>query len=143
LATLARGLNYFSRWVKRLDFDSSGSLERTPPLSITTRSTSDPISVHLYPNLSTSVGLSTGRETPSHTIFIDSPPLHVGMYAVSSSESRIGGLTSPDAASAFTFGRNKLTARGPNRTTRCSLGSQPIRDRPPYYPLASGHGHRP
>ena len=65
------------------------------------------------------------------------------MYAVSASESRIGGKVSVDSASGFTFGNRKfkLTARGRNWTNwqlphRCQL-----RYRPSYYPQASGHGH--
>ena len=63
------------------------------------------------------------------------------MYAVSESESRIGGKVSVDSASGFTFGNRKfkLTARGRNWTNWQVPPSQ-LRYRPSYYPPASGHG---
>ncbi|MFC6717766.1 hypothetical protein ACFQHN_09295 [Natrialbaceae archaeon GCM10025896] len=66
------------------------------------------------------------------------------MHAVSFSEPRTGGPTSDDSVTAFTFGFNtiKLTARGPNWSMPTDWNAdQSVRDRPPYYPLASGHGH--
>ncbi len=67
------------------------------------------------------------------------------MYAVSFSDPRTAGRTSVDSdAAKFQFGKftPKLTARGPNWTNWCAI-HRSIRDRPPYYPQASGHGHRP
>ncbi|SEH14620.1 hypothetical protein SAMN04487967_1689 [Natronorubrum sediminis] len=67
------------------------------------------------------------------------------MYTVSFSENRTAGLTSVDCdAAKFQFGKftPKLTARGPN-PVRWFLPHQSVRDRLPYYPPASGHGHQP
>ncbi len=69
------------------------------------------------------------------------------MIAVSFSAPRTAGWTSVDSdAAKFQFGNftGKLTARGrgPN-PTNWWLAHQSVRDRPPYYPPASGHGHRP
>ncbi len=103
--------------------------------------------VHTWSFLNGGVATLIDRGTLSHTTFIELPLLRLGMYAVSSSESRIGGRTSADVASTFTFGKffNKLTARGPNWTNwpTLSVRRRSVRYRPPHHPSASGHGHRP
>ncbi len=67
------------------------------------------------------------------------------MHAVSCSDSRFDGLTSVDSVTGINFGKFtlKLTARGHNWTTNWLSGTESVRDCPPYYPPASGHGHRP
>jgi len=138
-------------WASRhvsVDSASPGTRERIDVRQRPSRGvgTSSRKSIHRWVHLNDTVVRLTDRETPSHTTFIDGAVVQCGMHAVSSSASRIGGQTSVIAASAFNFGKftRKLTARGPNRTNGWDGYGSPrsVRDRPPYSPPASGHGHR-